>query len=51
MEELSNNIEKSLKMKAINFQWFSIAMGKSTDVSDTAQLAASFVNQHGVQYN
>jgi hypothetical protein len=32
-------MEEKLKEKAANFQWFSLAMDESTDVSDTAQLA------------
>jgi len=36
IEELLNNSEKSVKMKAANSRWFSTAMDKNTDVSDTA---------------
>jgi hypothetical protein len=50
MEELSNNIQESLKMKATIFQWVSRAVDESTNVSDTKQLAA-FVNGTGVEFN
>jgi hypothetical protein len=49
-EELSNNTEESLKMKAPNFQLFSMAMYESTDVSERAQLAV-FVRGVNMEFN
>jgi hypothetical protein len=50
MDELSNNIQESLKMKAAIFQWVSRAAGEGTNVSNTRRLAA-FVNGIGVEFN
>jgi hypothetical protein len=47
MEEPSNSIQESLKIKAAISQWISRAVDESTNVSDTKQLAPS-VNGNGV---
>ncbi|KAI6658709.1 General transcription factor II-I repeat domain-containing protein 2-like [Oopsacas minuta] len=39
VEEISSNIKGYLKEQASHFQYYSLAMDESTDVSDTAQLA------------
>uniref|UniRef100_A0AAG5D2H1 SPIN-DOC-like zinc-finger domain-containing protein n=1 Tax=Anopheles atroparvus TaxID=41427 RepID=A0AAG5D2H1_ANOAO len=38
IEEISNDIEVQLKQKVSKFQWFSLTIDESTDVTDTAQL-------------
>jgi hypothetical protein len=52
IENLSNNIKQSLKMKAGIFNGFSIAVNKSTDVSATEQLGCFLSwKGHGLPYN
>jgi hypothetical protein len=51
IQELPNEEERILKMKADNFQWSPIAMEKSTNVSVTAQFDVSFVEATGISYN
>jgi len=43
-------MEESLQMKVANFRCFGTAMDESTDVSDTAQLAA-FVSGIDTEFN
>lgn len=38
IEEISNDIEVQLKQKVSKFQWFSLTIDESTDITDTAQL-------------
>ena len=39
IEELASNVERTLKYRATNFQFYSLALDESGDASDTAQLA------------
>ncbi|XP_023027985.2 general transcription factor II-I repeat domain-containing protein 2-like [Leptinotarsa decemlineata] len=39
VEELANDIERSLKERVSQFVYYSIALDESTDITDTAQLA------------
>lgn len=39
VEELASNVERTLKYRATNFQFYSLALDESGDASDTAQLA------------
>lgn len=43
--EVWKNIEEGLKIKAPRFQWFSVVMDESTDLSDIMQLAVII---HGI---
>jgi hypothetical protein len=38
-DEFATSVEKTLKSKVSNFQYYSLALDESTDGSDTAQLA------------
>src|SRR5277367_463258 len=39
VEDMSSDIEETLKSKTSAFEWFSLAVDESTDINDTAQLA------------
>lgn len=38
VEDIEINIHSHYKTKASNFEWFSLALGESTDVTDTVHL-------------
>lgn len=40
IDGLATSVENALKLEASNFGYYSLLFGESTDVSDTAQLAA-----------
>lgn len=50
VDDMSKNIEDTLKCRAACFKWFSVALDESTDVSDTAQLVV-FIRGIDAEFN